>query len=59
MRVQDIRWMSVLHRPKRSGDIENLRGIELTEFFRMRDASCPKGKKIQFRNIKNGKCKEE
>lgn len=47
-RVQDIRWMSVLHRLKRSGDIENLRSVELTELFRARDASCPKGKKMEI-----------
>ena len=47
-RVQDIQWMSVLHRLKRSGDIENLRSVELTELFRARDASCPKGKKMEI-----------
>ena len=40
--------MSVLHRPKRSGDIENLRSVELTELFRARDASCPKGNKMEI-----------
>lgn len=40
--------MSVLHRLKRSGDIENLRSVELTELFRARDASCPKGKKMEI-----------
>lgn len=46
--------MSVLHRLKRSGDIENLRSVELTELFRARDASCPKGKKMGYRkNLTN------
>ena len=40
--------MSVLHRLKRSGDIENLRSVELTELFRARDASCPKGNKMEI-----------
>jgi len=52
--------MSVLHRPKRGGDIENLRGIELTELFGVRDASCPKGKKMEIEvNLTNRYLTEE